>query len=200
MLSDYNFHSITIFSLVPSHIGPFPIFQNCILKNGLFTTLAAGDEANNFTEVGGSAATMSWYEIGSFWSQEVYWRIPATMTPDQLNAAATALTPPTGGVASLESDADDSSEDDREGGASSVPGHMTNDPGHVTESSSDEDDNGGEELTRAEALAALRRSKGKRSANTTSDREKGEDVCARPIKISTVKSLVSSALSFELPG
>ena len=105
--------------------------------------------------------------------QEVYWRIPATMTPDQLNAAATALTPPTGGVAS---DTDDSSEDER-------PDHMTDGQGHVTESSSDEGD--GVELTRAEALAALRRSKGKsdhkqerdKPANSASDREKGVYVC-----------------------
>ena len=106
--------------------------------------------------------------------QEVYWRIPATMTPDQLNAAATALTPPTGGAASLEPVTDDSSdvEDER-------PGHMTNGQGHVTESSSDEGD--GVELTRAEALAALRRSKGKsdyeqerdKPASSASDREKG---------------------------
>ena len=107
--------------------------------------------------------------------QEAYWRIPAAMTPDQLNAAATALTPPSGGVAS---DMDDSSEEER-------PDHMTDGQGHVTESSSDEGD--GVELTRAEALAALRRSKGKsdhvqerdKSANSASDREKGVCVCVR---------------------
>ena len=98
------------------------------------------------------------------------------MTPDQLNAAATALTPPTGGVASLESDTDDSNEDER-------PDHMTDGQGHVNESSSDEGD--GVELTRAEALAALMRSKGKsdhvqerdKPANSASDREKGVCVC-----------------------
>ena len=108
-----------------------------------------------------------WY-INLF-PQEVYWRIPASMTPDQLNAAATVLTPPTGGVAPLESGAeyDDTGNSSDEGGVRS-------------------DDGGGHELTKAEALAALRRSKGKtttkqdrnKSANTTSDKEKGVCVCA----------------------
>lgn len=122
------------------------------------------------------------------------------MTPDQLNAAATALTPPTGGVASLEAgddDTDNNSEDGDEGGSTAKPDHMTNGEnhmtngrGHMTVSSSDEggvssDDGGSRELTRAEALAALRRRKGKsgeledrnRSPDTVNGREKGGWVC-----------------------
>lgn len=78
------------------------------------------------------------------------------MTPDQLNMAADALTPPTGGVASSA----DTSEDEDVG---ANPGHMTNGQSHMNTSSTDEDgsiDREGE-LTRTEALAALRRRKGK---------------------------------------
>ena len=125
------------------------------------------------------------------------------MTPDQLNAAATALTPPTGGVASLEpgdNGTDDSSEDDGEGEATAKIGnmtsgenHMTNGRSRMTVSSSDEggvssDNEDGRELTKAEALAALRNKRKSttkqqkstnKSVNTTSGKEKGVRVCVR---------------------
>lgn len=125
------------------------------------------------------------------------------MTPDQLNAAAAALTPPTGGMASLESgddDRDDSSEDEEGGGATGKPGHMT-----VSSSDEGSDDRSHHELTRAEALAALRRSKGKnieemnsnKSANTTIDKEKGVCVCLGA-RVSVRETLITVILHFNL--
>ena len=112
------------------------------------------------------------------------------MTPDQLNTAATSLTPPTGGVASTEpgNDTDDSRENEKGGGASAKSGHMSNGQSHMTMSSSGEDDgssdDGERELTKAEALAVLRRSKGKTDkqdqltkSTTTADKENGVCVC-----------------------
>ena len=124
------------------------------------------------------------------------------MTPDQLNAAAAALTPPTGGMASLESgddDRDDSSEDEEGGGATGKPGHMT-----VSSSDEGSDDRSHHELTRAEALAALRRSKGKsieemnsnKSANTTIDKEKG--VCVFGSSSECERDPYNSDLHFNL--
>ena len=94
--------------------------------------------------------------------QEVYWRIPASISPDQLNAAATALKRP-GGVASLEAGSEVESESE---GEPSDPGHMTNGQRHLTNGddvmqSSSEGSDSERELTKAEVLAALRRSKGK---------------------------------------
>lgn len=111
------------------------------------------------------------------------------MTPDQLNVAATALTPPTGDLASLDpagDDGDDSSENEEEGGATTKSGHMTSDRDHMTPSDEEDvsSDDGGHELTRAEALAALKKSKGKtvqrdgrKSLSITNDKDKGVCVC-----------------------
>ena len=125
-----------------------------------------------------------------FLLQEVYWRIPAAMSPDQLNKAASALEKPTGGVADVGGDSE--VESDSDGELSADTSHMTNgrdvDKSHVTnnddvmQSSSEESER---ELTKAEVLAELRRRKGKREkvskssdpAPTGEDGEKGKGVC-----------------------
>ena len=125
-----------------------------------------------------------------FLLQEVYWRIPAAMSPDQLNKAASALEKPTGGVADVGGDSE--VESDSDGELSADTSHMTNghdvNKSHVTndddvmQSSSEESER---ELTKAEVLAELRRRKGKREkvskssdpAPTGEDGEKGKGVC-----------------------
>ena len=87
------------------------------------------------------------------------------MSPDQLTKAAVALTPPTGGVASQGGASEVGSDSDSDGNAAKSSARpASNGRGGMT-SSSDEDgegeSEGGGELTRAEALAMLRRSKGK---------------------------------------
>ena len=90
--------------------------------------------------------------------QEEYWQIPASMSPEQINTAASLLKKPTGSVASpkgsseLESERRDSEEE---------PDHMTN-GGDVMQSpvESSEGSESERELTKAEAFAALRRSRG----------------------------------------
>lgn len=90
--------------------------------------------------------------------QEVYWRIPASMSPEQINAAVSLLKQPTGGVASPGNSEVESESRDSEG----EPDHMTN-GGDVMRSSieSSEGSDSERELTKTEALAALRRTKGK---------------------------------------
>ena len=80
------------------------------------------------------------------------------MSPEQINAAASMLKQPTGGVASPRSSEVERESRDSEGESD----HMTN-GGDVMLSSveSSEGSDGERELTKAEALAALRRTKGK---------------------------------------
>lgn len=122
------------------------------------------------------------------------------MTPQQLNSAASALSQSNGGMASQ--DGINGMESNSSGSGAESPsrsaGHMTNVRGRVHSSSSEGESEGGEELTRAEALAMLRRKKGKidvsqRQATSSTDKKLPASECQGSVctfcKVNVILSL-----------
>ena len=119
------------------------------------------------------------------------------MTPQQLNSAASALSQSNGGVASqdgingMESNSSGSGAESPNRSASGQ-GHMTNVRGRVHSSSSEGESEGGDELTRAEALAMLRRKKGKidvsqRQTTSSTDKKLPASECQGSVRTHSVK-------------